>query len=139
MDDRLCLIVIIAVTEDGTKELVAVEDGIREPEASWTEILEGLRARAERATEAGYCRRRAVLLESPGERLSDHPRPVDDPLASVLEVPTREPILTTEEGSAHTARDQAIVHRNLGRDLHTSWQWRLGIPLPDLLSSCLTQ
>jgi transposase-like protein len=45
MGDRLCLLVIIGVTEHGHKELVAVEDGLRESEASWTELLMGLRAR----------------------------------------------------------------------------------------------
>ena len=39
MDDRLCLLVIIGVTEHGTKELVAVEDGFRESSASWEELL----------------------------------------------------------------------------------------------------
>jgi len=37
--------VIIGVTEHGRKELVAVEDGYRESEASWSELLSGLRAR----------------------------------------------------------------------------------------------
>ncbi len=45
MDDRLCLLVIIGVTEHGNKELVAVEDGFRESTASWTEVLTGLRER----------------------------------------------------------------------------------------------
>ena len=45
MGDRLCLLVIIGVTEHGHKELVAVEDGLRESETSWTELLMGLRAR----------------------------------------------------------------------------------------------
>jgi len=45
MDDRLCLLVIIGVTEQGRKELVAVEDGRRESEASWNELLTGLRER----------------------------------------------------------------------------------------------
>lgn len=45
MGDRLCLLVIIGVTEHGNKELVAVEDGLRESETSWTELLLGLRAR----------------------------------------------------------------------------------------------
>lgn len=39
MDDRLCLLVIIGVTEYGHKELVAVEDGFRESSASWEEVL----------------------------------------------------------------------------------------------------
>ena len=39
MDDKLCLLVIIGVTEHGNKELVAVEDGFRESSASWKELL----------------------------------------------------------------------------------------------------
>lgn len=45
MDDRLCLLVIIGVTEHGHKELVAVEDGFRESSASWEEVLTKLRQR----------------------------------------------------------------------------------------------
>ena len=45
LDDRLCLLVIIGVTEHGHKELVAVEDGHRESEASWRELLTDLRER----------------------------------------------------------------------------------------------
>ncbi len=45
LDDRLCLLVIIGVTEHGHKELIAVDDGIRESEASWLELLIGLRER----------------------------------------------------------------------------------------------
>lgn len=45
MDDRLCLLVVIGVTEHGHKELVAVEDGFRESTASWEELLLGLRQR----------------------------------------------------------------------------------------------
>lgn len=45
MDDRLCLLVVIGVTEHGRKELVAVEDGYRESEASWSELLSSLQQR----------------------------------------------------------------------------------------------
>ena len=45
LDDRLCLLVIIGITEHGHKELVAVEGGHRESEASWRELLTGLRER----------------------------------------------------------------------------------------------
>lgn len=44
-DDRLCLLVIIGVTEHGRKELLAVEDGYRESAESWREVLSDLRAR----------------------------------------------------------------------------------------------
>ncbi len=45
MDDKLCLLVIIGVTDKGDKELVAVEDGFRESTTSWEELLTGLRQR----------------------------------------------------------------------------------------------
>ena len=43
LDDRLCLLVIVGLTDQGHKELVAVEDGYRESETSWLEVLTGLR------------------------------------------------------------------------------------------------
>lgn len=45
MDDRLCLLVIIGVTEHGKKELVAIEDGYRESSDSWEELLINLKQR----------------------------------------------------------------------------------------------
>ena len=45
MDDRQCLLVIIGATEDGRKELVALEGGIRESEQSWLEVLVELKRR----------------------------------------------------------------------------------------------
>jgi len=42
MDDRLCLLVIIGSDDTGRKEVLAVVDGYRESEASWTEVLEQL-------------------------------------------------------------------------------------------------
>ena len=43
--DRLCILVLMVATADGTKELIALADGQREGEASWTELLLGLRDR----------------------------------------------------------------------------------------------
>ena len=45
MDDRQCLLVIIGATEDGNKELVALEGGFRESELSWMELLLDLKGR----------------------------------------------------------------------------------------------
>jgi len=45
MDDRQCLLVIIGATEDGKKELVAIDGGFRESELSWTELLLDLKSR----------------------------------------------------------------------------------------------
>jgi transposase-like protein len=45
MGDKLCLLVIIGATEDGKKELVAVEDGFRESTDSWFSLLTELRTR----------------------------------------------------------------------------------------------
>ena len=44
-DDRLCTLVLIGVTTDGTKELIAVEDGYRESTESWKELLRDLKRR----------------------------------------------------------------------------------------------
>lgn len=44
-DARSCILVLIGVTESGHKELVAIEEGFRESEQSWLELLQGLKAR----------------------------------------------------------------------------------------------
>jgi putative transposase len=44
-DDRLCLLVVIGVREDGEKELLAVEDGYRESAESWATVLRDLKDR----------------------------------------------------------------------------------------------
>ncbi len=44
-DDRLCLLVVIGIREDGAKELLAVEDGYRESTDSWATVLRDLKAR----------------------------------------------------------------------------------------------
>jgi len=44
-DDRLCVLVIVGVRTDGTKELVAIADGYRESTESWAELLRDLKRR----------------------------------------------------------------------------------------------
>jgi transposase-like protein len=48
-DDRLCTLVLIGVRPDGTKDLIAVEDGYRESTESWAALLRGLKSRGMRA------------------------------------------------------------------------------------------
>ena len=48
-DERLCTLVMIGVRPDGTKELIAVEDGYRESSASWAALLRELQRRGMRA------------------------------------------------------------------------------------------
>ena len=43
--ERACILVLIGATADGEKEVLAIHDGMRESELSWTEVLEGLKAR----------------------------------------------------------------------------------------------
>jgi transposase-like protein len=45
MNDRQCLLVIIGATENGHKELVALEGGFRESEQSWIEVLVDIKRR----------------------------------------------------------------------------------------------
>jgi transposase-like protein len=48
-DDRLCTLVLIGARPDGTKELIAVEDGYRESTESWAALLRDLKRRGMRA------------------------------------------------------------------------------------------
>jgi putative transposase len=41
-EERLCLFVLIGVTIDGTKELIAVQSGVRESTDSWADLLRDL-------------------------------------------------------------------------------------------------
>jgi putative transposase len=44
-DDRACLLVLMGATADGRKELIAVMDGYRESEQSWTALLLDVKSR----------------------------------------------------------------------------------------------
>lgn len=44
-DDKLCLLVVIGVREDGEKELLAVEDGYRESTESWSGVFRDMKRR----------------------------------------------------------------------------------------------
>jgi putative transposase len=44
-DARQCILVVVGVTEQGNKEFLAIEDGYRESEQSWTEVLLDLKGR----------------------------------------------------------------------------------------------
>jgi transposase-like protein len=48
-DERLCALVLIGVRPDGTKEVVALEDGYRESAESWRAVLRDLTRRGMRA------------------------------------------------------------------------------------------
>ncbi|MDQ3221997.1 MAG: IS256 family transposase [Gemmatimonadota bacterium] len=47
--DKVCLLVMIGVRADGTKELVALEDGHRESTESWADLLRSCKRRGMRA------------------------------------------------------------------------------------------
>jgi transposase-like protein len=44
-DDRLCLLILIGVNEQGEKRLLALSDGYRESKASWLSVIQDLQAR----------------------------------------------------------------------------------------------
>ncbi|MCH8143650.1 MAG: IS256 family transposase [Gemmatimonadetes bacterium] len=48
-EDRLCTLVMLGARADGTKELIAVEDGYRESTESWLAVLRDLKRRGMRA------------------------------------------------------------------------------------------
>ena len=47
--DKVCLLVMIGVRADGTKELVAIADGFRESSESWADLLRDCKRRGMRA------------------------------------------------------------------------------------------
>ena len=47
--DKVCLLVMIGVRADGTKELIAVSDGFRESSESWADLLRDCKRRGMRA------------------------------------------------------------------------------------------
>mgnify|MGYP006296803185 CR=1 FL=1 len=47
--DRMCLLVLMGARPDGTKEILAVEDGFRESTESWASVLRDLKRRGMRA------------------------------------------------------------------------------------------
>lgn len=73
--ERQCVLVIIGAREDGTKELVAMEDGVRESRLSWKSLLaslkeRGLEAAPELAVGDGALGFWAALAEEfPGTRI----------------------------------------------------------------------
>lgn len=48
-EDRLCALVVMGVRADGSKELLAIEDGYRESTQSWSSVLRDLRDRGMKA------------------------------------------------------------------------------------------
>ena len=44
-EDRQCILVLMGATADGQKELMAIVDGYRESEQSWTELLLDVKSR----------------------------------------------------------------------------------------------
>lgn len=44
-DDRACVLVVMGATDKGKKEIIAIEDGHRESEQSWVELLRDLKQR----------------------------------------------------------------------------------------------
>jgi hypothetical protein len=69
-EDRLCTLVMIGVRADGTKELLAVEDGYRESTESWATVLRDLQAPGPPGARGGRRRQRAGLLGRRRDRLA---------------------------------------------------------------------
>lgn len=50
-DNKLCVLVVLGVNEQGEKRFLAIEDGVRESKQSWKEVLNGLKVRGMEAPE----------------------------------------------------------------------------------------
>jgi putative transposase len=73
-DGRLCVLVLVGVRADGTKELIAVDDGQRESTDAWAELLRDCRRRGMGAP-GGHGRRwGAGAVGRAARGLPGHPR-----------------------------------------------------------------
>ena len=70
-DQRLCALVVIGVNSQGEKQLLAIEDGVRESTQSWRELAASQSPGDERPR-IGHWRWRDGLLGGCGGNLSDH-------------------------------------------------------------------
>ena len=61
-EEKLCLLVLIGVRVDGTKELIALADGYRESTGSWADLLRDCEAPRHARPGPGRRRRRARVL-----------------------------------------------------------------------------
>lgn len=71
--DKVCLLVMIGVRADGTKELVALDDGHRESTESWADLLRSYKPRDARPGARGRRRGNRVLGRGP-HRVPRNPR-----------------------------------------------------------------
>ena len=73
-EDRLACLVIIGVRRDGTKEVIALEDGYRESTEAWSSLLRDLKRAGHECASTGRGRRRAGLLGCPAGSLPSDAR-----------------------------------------------------------------
>ena len=93
--DKVCLLVMIGVRADGTKELIALADGHRESSESWADLLRDCKRPRDESAGPGRWGRGARVLEG---RPGGVPR---DPGAALLVPQDRQrPELFTEVGTA---------------------------------------
>jgi len=74
--DKVCLLVMVGVRADGTKELIALDDGHRESTESWAELLRSCKRRRHDRPGARRRRRRAGVLACAARRVSRDSRAV---------------------------------------------------------------
>ena len=123
-DDRLCTLVVIGARADGTKELVALEDGYRESAESWAELLRGLqRARARGARGRGWRWGPGVLERRPGRVAPDGRATRLVPQAG--QCPGQAPETSPAQGHARAARHPGGGDARAGRG--TSRHLRRGV------------
>ena len=68
-EEKLCLLVMVGVRVDGTKELIALAEGYRESTGSWADLLRDCARRGMRAPEAAS----SLLTDYHGVLSDDRP------------------------------------------------------------------
>ncbi len=109
---KACVLVLVGVRTDGSKELVALKDGYRERGESCSDLLHDCACRRMRGPGSGGRRRRSRLLKGPGRGL---PR---FPASKVLGAQNRQCAQRSAEVGPARRPQSASGHRHAeGRDL----------------------
>lgn len=117
-EERLCLLVLVGVRADGTKELITLADGYRECAGSWADLLRGAAGRGMRAPVVAVA---DGAREPDGEaperrRRSDHRLPAGNSISGTDRPASAVPALDDrpERPKCH------VAHEARYRDLYTS-------------------
>src|SRR6266498_2033012 len=149
-EERLCLLVLIGVRADGSKELIALADGHRESAGSWADLLRDAKRRGMRAPvlavasslyRAVYVRRDARSLTC-GSRTSSTPTACPPPAPPAPAAPGtghRAPTPSSNQISNSRPQDSVITTTEVSHEVdREGTEMAATLPGPEPAVTCST-